>query len=206
LSYGEWNEPARGGATTSDSRHNVTFKRDALVEYGDQLGRRLVRDGAILRDLISRGHEFLLEPRARIHHVNPSRLSSTLQLRIGSGRLYAAARANREKWGFGKRLIYTLGAPAIPIVRFLRLRQDLFVSDRKIVPQPKATAALALGVILDGIGQMIGYAFGPGRAGDKLAAFEWERARHIVPGDLQCLQGIAEEPWRERPAQQAALA
>lgn len=190
LSYGEWNEPARRGETTSVSRHNVTFKRDALLDYGEHLGRRLTRDGGLFADLVSRGHEFLLEPRGRIHHVNPSRLASTLQLRIGAGRLTAAARARKENWSLLQRALYSFGSPLIPAVRFVRLRRDLFIHGKKLVPQPKATEALIIGTILDGFGQMLGFALGPGRVGDKLAAFEWERKRHLVRSDLPCLQGI----------------
>jgi hypothetical protein len=90
-----------------------------------------------------------------------------------------------------QRAVYVLGSPLIPAVRFVRLRRDLFVRGGKLVPQPKATAALIAGTILDGFGQMLGFALGPGRAGDKLAAFEWERKRHLVRGDLPCLDGIA---------------
>ena len=47
--------------------------------------------------------------------------------------------------------------------------------------------ALAIGLILDGAGQLVGYAAGIGRAVDQVARFEFHRLRHIRDDDRRDL-------------------
>ena len=183
IPYGQWIEPASGGPINLVSRHNVCFKRAVLLHYGDELVQRLGRDGGMLGDLVSKGHRFCLEPAACVNHLNPSLLSSTIRLRYQAGRLWAAERAMRGRWGIIKRAIYTLGGPLIPAVRFVRFRRDLFTSGRLKGQEMKLYPALMLGLLLDAAGQMMGYAFGAGRSADILARFEFDRLRHLRPDD-----------------------
>ena len=94
IAYGRWVRARESGAVDEVSRHNLSAKRDVLVGYGEELEDRLVRGGGLLEDVRERGYELYLEPGAKVHHVNPSKLSSTLRLRIDSGRLHAARRAH----------------------------------------------------------------------------------------------------------------
>jgi len=47
--------------------------------------------------------------------------------------------------------------------------------------------ALVIGLILDGAGQLVGYAAGVGRAVDQVARYEFHRLRHIRDEDRQTL-------------------
>ena len=183
LSYGAWVDPVEGGETNDISRHNVSFKRDALMAYGDQLEDKLGRGGDLLPDLLKNGGRFYLEPAAKIDHVNPSRLSSTVALRVQGGRLYAAKRMTRERWPVWKRGLYFAAAPLIPPLRFYRVRRDLFGSGKRPDLAVRMLPALALAVTLDGVGQMLGYATGAGNSDDNLARFEYDRQRHLNTKD-----------------------
>ncbi|MEO1583150.1 MAG: Gfo/Idh/MocA family oxidoreductase [Planctomycetota bacterium] len=187
MSYGEWVAAQHAGPTLSVSRHNVAFKADVLRrEYGEGLPHMMGRDGGLLGDLVARGHGYAIDPATHVRHLNPSTWSSTLELRIGSGRLFASSRMKRERWSNAKRWLYILGAPAIPFIRYRLLREALIGpgSDarRKRIGD-KVVAALIVGCTLDGIGQLLGHAFGPGTVKEKLAFFEMGRARHLVKAE-----------------------
>ena len=184
LAYGLWVEPVTGGEATSISRHNIAYKRDGLLAIGPELDAALGRDGGLLHRLRAGGHRLFLEPGARIRHVNPSRLLPTLALRLDAGRLSAATRARLERWSPLRRLAYVLAGPLIPLLRARpfhskALRAGLF---------PRVYPALALCLVLDALGQMLGFALGPGDAARRLAAFEVDRMRHLTQRDRGALE------------------
>lgn len=193
MSYGQWVAAEHPGPTLGVSRHNVTFRTEVLLrEYGESLPAMMGRDGGLLPDLLRRGCSFYLQPATHVRHVNPSTWKSTLQLRIGSGRLFASSRMRRERWPRAKRLLYIAGAPAIPVIRYRILSRELLgpgSASRRNRIGPKAVTALLVGVTLDGVGQLIGHALGPGRTAEKLAFFEIGRARHLRSSDLHVMEG-----------------
>ena len=188
IAYGRWGENAASGETDDIPRHNSSFKRNVLAAYGDDLERLLGREGGLLQDLRAKGHRFYLQPAARIAHVNPSRFLSTADLRMNAGRLYGARRAARGRWSVPKRALYAAAGPLIPLIRFKRLRKELFGSGQRRELVPRVFPALLLGLALDGLGQMAGYLFGPGRSLDKLAVFEMERFQHLTTRDHLALK------------------
>ena len=168
--------------------HNISYKRDVLVEYGDALANALGRSGELPNALTKRGHRFALATGARLAHANPSLFSSTADLRFSAGRLYGAKRAEQGNWSPAQRLLYTLGGPLIPLVRFRRLRQELFGDGQRREIAGRVQPALLLGLVLDGLGQMAGYAAGAGSTPDKLATFEMDRPQHLTRRDQQALR------------------
>ena len=49
---------------------------------------------------------------------------------------------------------------------------------------PRAFPALLLGLAIDALGQMLGYAFGAGASRDRLGHFEFHREKHLTAEDL----------------------
>jgi hypothetical protein len=183
LAYGSWAEPVQRGESRNISRHNIAFKRGVLEEFGESLEGYLGRDGGFFPTLLKRGHRFFLETGARIYHANPSLLASTIELRFNGGRIYGATRARVENWPVWKRAIYVAGGPLIPLFRARPLHRKVFSSGLlRVYP------ALVLGLVLDGIGQTLGYVLGPGSTAEKLARFEFNRMRHMTPRDRNLLQ------------------
>ncbi len=188
IAYGSWTDPPKAaGPVPALPGHNITYKRDALMAFGDQLVEKLGRDGGLLDDLLASGCRFYLEPRARIAHANPSRLRPTVQLRIDAGRLYGATRAEAGRWSWAKRVLYILGGPLIPAVRYRRLHAEFFGGGRRTDLTPRIYPYLALGLIFDAIGQVLGYASGRGRSLDRLAVFEMDRIQHLNSRDRRLL-------------------
>ncbi len=187
VAYGTWTDAHHAGPIDCLPGHNITYKRDVLVDYGDELADRLGRDGGLLDDLSGQGARFVLEPEAAIAHVNPSILSATTDLRFSAGRLYGAMRAESEQWSFAKKLLYVAGGPLIPLVRFKRFHDEFFATGRRKDIAPRVYPALAFGLALDGLGQMAGYVSGPGGATAKLATFEMDRRQHITARERRAI-------------------
>ena len=191
-------DPAEAGAVDALPGHNVSVKRDVLLEFGDRLPDLLVRGGGLLDELKDAGHAFALGA-GRVAHLNPSRLASTAALRFDAGRLYGVTRAEREGWGLGKRLAYTVGGPAIPLVRMRRVREELFPGSRERL-LPRVYPALALGLVMDGLGQMTGYALGGGGAQKRLSTFEMDRIEHLNASDQGVFGRETSQPDSLEPA------
>ncbi len=184
LAYGSWAEPVQRGESRNISRHNVSFKRGVLEEFGESLEFFLGRDGGFHQILLKRGHRFFLETGARIYHANPSRLAPTIELRFNGGRLASATRARMGNWPIWRRALYVAGTPLIPLLRARPLYRK--VAGNQLFP--RVCPALLLALILDGIGQMLGFALGQGSTAERLARFEYDRLRHLTPRDRELLK------------------
>ncbi len=182
LAYGSWVGENRRGPATHVSRHNIAYDRERLLAaVGDDLDHRLGRDGNLLGTLLKQGQRFYLEPDARVRHLNPSVTSSTRELRFGAGRLYAATRATGGNWSTAKRLGYALGSPLFPVMRLKHLGKRTLVAQQAV--GWKLWPSLLWWLTVDAAGQAVGFAFGPGDTAERLAAFEFDRARHMTEAD-----------------------
>ena len=163
MSYGPWMEPAEGGPRPFLLGHNCSYKRDVLLAAGDELGSLLESETVFHYRLAAAGHGLYLEPRARVSHLNFSRWTVSLRVQFHSGRVYASSL--REGWSTPRKAIYALASPLIPLVRFGRsLRLIRRPSHRDIVPTA-VIPALALGILCDGAGQVLGHIAGVGKLG-----------------------------------------
>ena len=200
IAYGRWLEPDRGFEVDSLPGHNVSYRREVMLElFGDRLEAMMARDSGLHQEMRAKGHRMYVEPGAEVAHLNPSQLGATATLRFQAGRLYGGNRAVRERWPLWKRLLYIATSPLIPFVRFSRFYRDFF---RAGAPQrrlwPRIAPALLYGLALDGAGQALGYAFGPGATRERLARFEIDRWRHLSRRDLRLL--AESSPAAEQPA------
>ena len=181
ISYGRWAEPVSGGEVDVLPGHNVSYKRDPLLRAceDNDVASLFGRNGGLHETLREAGGRFYLEPRARIRHLNVSRIPSTIRLRFDAGRMYGAFAA-REVWSTGERLKFLLLGPLVPVVDWMRTVRGLAAEDASHLLRPSILAGLAFAHLLDGFGQMHGNVFGSGRAAERLAAFEIYRPRHVT--------------------------
>jgi hypothetical protein len=128
-------------------------------------------------DLRARGHRLYLEPKARTLHENFDAPLSSTPLRFHGGRLFASARARR--WPIWRRLLFACGSPLIPPLRFFRLARELGRRGRARHLLPRLAPMLFAALVFDGAGEMIGYAFGAGRAMTILSDMEFHRQRYM---------------------------
>ena len=181
LEYGPWMESTVRGPVEHLPGHNSSYRRDLLLSYGDDLERLMEAESVLQWDLARKGHRLLIEPDARTHHLNFSKLSSSLGLRFNGGRLFGAMRA--AGWSPAKRMVYALGAPLIPLVR---LRRSLTLMRQSVARRhlfPRVLPPLLLGLTLDALGELVGYVSGAGSSSNVLCGIEFDRYRFLCTAD-----------------------
>lgn len=178
LGYAAWLDPSPGGEVEHLPGHNSSYKRAVLLDQDPDLEAMLEAEFLLHEALRAKGRRLYLEPAARTAHVNFGRLAPWVPYLVHAGRTFAAARARH--WSPLRRLLYTGGAPLIPLVRLWRIRSAIRRPGRPAHLWPRIVPALAVGLTLDTVGQVLGYALGAGRASQKLCAFEFHRHRHVA--------------------------
>jgi hypothetical protein len=185
IEYGPWVSPVEAGPRDHIPPHNSSYKRDLLLGYGDRLEELLEAETVLQWDLRARGHELYLEPAARTRHYNISLPSATIPLRLAVGRMFGAARA--RDWPIGKRAAYAAASPAIPLVRFARLVPIArrCVKGPRIFP--RVLAPLLAALVIDGLGEALGYALRGGGSVARVTRFEYDRDLFMRPAERSAL-------------------
>lgn len=183
--YGPWIEGGEHPVLDFLPGHNSSYKRETLLDLGNELETVLEAETILHQRLVREGASLHLEPRAVVSHVNFALPDSFADAQFLNGRMFAGMRS--RQWGIGRRIFYFCASPAIPAVRMFRS----IPSWRRLPVGPgmkaKVFLALLFGLVVDGTGQMIGYAAGPGSAREKLARLEFHRYRHIPPQERDAL-------------------
>jgi hypothetical protein len=181
LEYGPWLDPADAGPAEHLPGHNSSYKRELLLSYGDELPQRMQVETMLQQELASRGHTLLRTADARTAHLNFSRFLPSLPLRFLGGRLFASGRA--RGWSAGKRTMYMLGAPLIPLVRLRRIVRTMARVPEQRALLPRILPMLWLTLLVDAAGELVGYALGAGRSDAQLSAIEFRRPRFLNARD-----------------------
>lgn len=177
LTYRHWLEPAAREDIDVLSTYNACFRRDLLLRFGDRLTAMLDYGSGLDAELRAGGGHFLIEPAARLMHLNVAALSGWLPERFLSGRFWGTARSRH--WSLARRLAYVLGAPLIPIMiasRAIRSRQ--WTHHREQMPRG-TLAAVILSAVATAAGELTAYVAGGGKTQIWLAEYELHRARYV---------------------------
>ncbi len=135
----------------------------------------------MIDDMHERGHTLLLEPAARTAHLNISRPLAFARERFENDRNYAAARS--ADWSRARRALYALATPLIPAVRLRRILVQIGRAGLREALVPHVLPALVMGLAISALGELLGYAVGPGRT-DVLYRSEIDRTAFVrtAPG------------------------
>ncbi|MBW8769911.1 MAG: hypothetical protein JF589_09155 [Gemmatimonadetes bacterium] len=158
IGYGPWLAPGVPGPKDHLPGHNSSYKVSVLLEYGDQLAQLMEAESVLHWDLRRRGYQLYLEPAARAAHTNFEHWTTFRPVQVMNGRAFADTR--RRDWPASKRLVFAAASPLIPFVRFVRAVRDAHRAGIPVSLLARVAPALAGGLFLDGVGQMLGYAFG----------------------------------------------
>jgi len=188
IGYGPWAYPSESREAPFLAGHNSSYKRAVLLGYGDRLEEMLAAETVLHLDLRARGEKLYVCADARSSHVNFSRIRSWLAVQIHNGRVFAAARAH--DWSITRRAFYALASPLIPLVRMVRATKSLFALRRPASELVRVLPVLAIGLVLDGVGQLLGYACGPGSSERALAHYEFRRIDHVRPEERALFAGV----------------
>lgn len=160
IAYGPWLAPGVAGPRDHLPGHNSSYKVSVLLEYGDRLDELMEAESVLQWDLRRRGHQLFLETAARASHTNFAYWKTFGPVQVMNGRVFADTR--RKGWSPLKRLAFAAASPLIPVVRFARAVRDARQAGIPLPLLTRVVPALAGGLLLDGAGQMLGYALGAG--------------------------------------------
>jgi len=208
MQYGDWvaGSTELGGECSDVAGHNSSYKRDVLLEYGDDLDRIMVFETTLHEDLVDRGYRLYAEAGARTYHVFITRLRPFIVEHFHIGRLLASTR--RQRWSLGRRLVYLLGSPLIPMVRLYRILGMIRQNGWQKELLPGALPALLTGLVASAAGELTGYATGTGRAAEESVDLDMNRWRYITDEEKaelwsgKMLRFSADPP---RPGQRATV-
>jgi len=180
IAYGHWLVPSPSREADYLPGHNSSYKRDALLAFGDRLDALMEVETLLHWELRARGHRLWLETSARVAHTNFSRWSPWLRAHFHHGRVFASARGRSRSLAW--RALYAAGSQFIPAVRFARLWRHLPSAEirRRCL---RVLPTLVVGLVVDALGQLIGYAAGSGGSARHVAEFEVERYRFLRRAD-----------------------
>jgi len=164
MGHSRWMPPAPRGEAELLPSHDTCYKREVILQYGDQLPELLMAEPVLMRRLRLDGHRLYVDPDVKSIHgytVNPL----TLVAFYAWSRCFAASRARSLGWSLGKRLLFGLSSPLIPLVRAARLFQYLLLRRPVCLP----TFLIGLPIILlaqagAAVGEGLGMIFGLGGA------------------------------------------
>jgi len=175
IAYGEWAHPASSGAVRHLPGHNSSYKRDILIEYGDELEDLLEAESVLHRRLISQGYELMLESGTCTLHVNYATWSSWMRKRYYQGRQFMSTWA--KSWSWAHRLLFMFATPLIVCLRLWRVQRHILHEETfrfLICLTPALLAALSA----EGVGHILGCAAGAGDCTEKMAKYEFGRLKH----------------------------
>ena len=182
MTYGTWVPRAeRDEDATHLPGHNASFRRERLLEFGEELDLLLVSDINLHRRLRLAGERLLLDPAVKFAHINPTGLASLARGYFLWHRLYGWSRARVFRWPVRRRLVYIVLAPLIPLYFVVRLRREL----RRLRPDLlrrfwRGLPLICMSQVFCVIGQSFGLLFGPGDALRQFSRFELNEPRPVL--------------------------
>jgi hypothetical protein len=179
LAYGGFCPPIEAGERDLLPWHNSAYKREALAPFGSRLGPLLEWEGALQAELIANGHVLYLEPAARTHHANVSRLSSTVGLNVQRGRILGALRARREQWPTWRRVLQAAAFPLFPLMQLRHLIPSMRRMDVPAALRPRVYVGLAATLVVLAAAEAWGLLAGEGEAVARIEDYELYRTRHL---------------------------
>jgi hypothetical protein len=140
ISYAPWISPVEKGETTMIPGHNSSYKRDPLLQFGDELTDLLRNDFVLQSRLRQSGHRLFLDPEIGFFHYDMDDIHSIMSLLHLYSRWHADMRAKAMRWSFLRRFFYIALSPLIPWVRMIRnLRSAWNHSGRQFLDFLKAS-------------------------------------------------------------------
>jgi hypothetical protein len=172
VSYSEWSHPVSSGLVRHLPGHNSSYKRDVLLAFGEQLDSLMQAESVLHRYLKAKAYQLWLESNTYTLHLNFTALAPWIKAQYHAGRQFAATWA--QQWSWRRRCLFTIGSPGIPWLRLWRIQKHIHRTHTagffiRLLP------TLLVGLLVNGLGQMVGYAAGIGDSIEKVTENERHR-------------------------------
>jgi hypothetical protein len=121
-----------------------------------------------------------------VAHVNISLTGSYLAMSYAGGRVFGASRASQ--WSVGRRVLYALLFPLVPLLRLKRLLQQLDTPQKRRKSKFWKTVPLIMvGLVCHAFGEAVGYLLGSGNIIAKYTNYELNRREYVTPAERAVL-------------------
>jgi hypothetical protein len=192
--YGYWIKSFTRQKVTHLPGNQSCYNREILLEYGERLSEMLEAESVLHWDLQSKGYLLHLEKEAVIYHLNFSLMVPSIIEYYFASRVFASNRA--RNWMGARKTIYALGSPLLPAIRLSRMLEDVCRGELEPSLFWKALVLMIIILVAGTMGEMLGYAFGPGDAKEKLIDFEKTHHTYITDDDLNEVENLTESNKR----------
>ena len=150
-----WVEPTYRQEVDQLTWNCSSYKKDLLLEFGDDLPNLLRAESVLQAKLKIKGFKIILEPDAVCYHYNFNRLKPWLLEIFNVGRVFAFHRS--RSWSTFRKLIYFLGSFLIPLIKlgriFLSIRK-VYIGEERLL---KILPFMMLGLTVNAAGEMLSY-------------------------------------------------
>ena len=181
IEYGPWAGWSEAKAHAHLPGNNGSYRRDALLQFGDRLEAMLDAESLLHWELGRQGERLRQDPRAKVFHVNITAFRPFWRVHFHYARMFAAAR--RAHWPVWKRAIYAGAGAAIPLIRLKRHWPDIM----RVTPVAARTTSFwawfALGLTTAAAGEVLGYLTGAGSSREHIYWLEFHRPRYLSAKD-----------------------
>ena len=129
-------------------------------------------ESVLHRYLTARGYKLWLESHTYTLHLNFTAWTPWIKAQYHTGRQFAATWA--KPWSWPRRMLFTVASPGIPWLRLWRIQKHIRLAHAagffiRLLPM------LLAGLLVNGLGQMVGYAAGAGDSIEKVTEHERHR-------------------------------
>lgn len=177
--YGTFADPPPPPPWPDLPGNNSSYRRDALLAFGDELPSLLRLEYLMHARMLREGRRLVLERRARVRHVNVSCRRSALYEGYLAGRLFGAERG--RDWSRPRRIAQAVAWPLVALVRTRRHAAD--ARRIGIARTPGLLAALAVRLVYTSVGEAVGLLAGAGAADVPMLEMELRRDRFLAGGE-----------------------
>lgn len=177
--YGRWLDPAISGDLPISASHNVAYRRSALDPYWDRLDRLCQAEFLMHREMQAAGSRVWLAARAKLAHVNWTRLGEGIQANQLMKRLFAAERVSQGDWDILTRIAWAGAMAVTPPLHVARVVRSLV---RRPTLWPMFLASLPLMTLMYtscAWSEAIGYLFGDGDSSRRFRDLEISIERKV---------------------------
>lgn len=147
-----------GGVVDSLPAQNCCYRRNVLLELGDDLDALLAEEPLLLNALRAQGHTLHLEPHAVTARVNYAVFDSWIAATFFGGRVSAGRRT--ADWNALRRLMYCLAALFLPYVRLTRTLKWMHQAGHAPLSMLRAAPYLWLGLTVESMGEFLAMPLG----------------------------------------------
>lgn len=171
--YGRWLHPTQSRPARVLPCGNVSYKRDVLLSFGDELNSLLTPDFVVHERLIQRGLGLYVESQAIVAHDSLVKLSDLISASFLFCRILASNRVLTQRWSRLRRLGYGLATPVVsPGIALWRLFASRHGTSGDVGALLIYLPVVLIKGLASALGESVGYLVGAGSS--EVQFVKWE--------------------------------